>query len=159
VSYLTFEAVLLPLKEEAAEMDGVPLVVVEAPDAPLEAAAPLNAPRRVKSPVHEATVTEVPRVGGNVTPGSVVYVIAPTASERAAIVRAELRSAGYEVRMSTLTGAEGSPRPKLLTYVGAPESERIRRILAKHLGLIQIDYAAHGSALYPNEYNVYLGND
>lgn len=148
--YLTFEAVLLPLKEEEVA------AVTVADKADVAGKEPLAVPRRTKSPVSEHTVTEVPIISNSITPGTVVYVSALENSTNAALACSELRRAGYAVRATTRTGEAGAHRLQLLTHVGAPENERLQRILAKHLGLVQINYAPMASSLYPNEYNVFI---
>lgn len=152
--YLTFEAILLPLKPEAGGevirgvSDAVNMLraagytVMPAKDHVVEPSAP------------KADTTNF------ITPGTVVSVFSQGMfAEKTQRVVAALKEAGYEVRHVAVSTAHNYPAFQVCHRYGAPEAARILYILR---GLtnetirttrLSEDFAALG------DYRVYLGND
>jgi len=136
--YLTFEAVLLPLKEEAVDGPGV-----------------------TETETHEADVTSAVDVTNSITPGTVVNVFSQGlfAGKTRRVIGA-LKEAGYEVRHVTAAMAHNYPAFQVRYIYGAPEAARIIYILRgltnEAINTANIDeaFAVNGR----DEYSIYLGN-
>jgi hypothetical protein len=134
VSYLTFEAVLLPLKEEAA---------VEPEPTPVE-----SKPASVEGATND------------ITPGTVVSVFSQGMfAEKTQRVVAALETAGYNVRHIATPAASAYPAFEMRCVDGAPEAERVTHIL-RGLTNETVQTARLSKAFSSSdEYNVYLSND
>lgn len=131
VSYLTFEAVLLPLKEEAEA------VVVEAPV--------------------ESEPAPVEGVTNDITPGTVVKVASPKGSLRAEQVRHALRALGYDVIVDVFH-LTNCAIPVLGHLEGAPEAERIKRLLIGMFGAARTDIFDPTRGTSPYAYCIHIND-
>lgn len=125
--YLTFEAILLPLKSEAQ-----PAAVVE-PTTP------------------KADTTNF------ITPGTVVKVSSPKGSRRAEQARNALRTAGYDV-IADVFHLTNCAIPVLGYCEGAPEAERIKRLLVDLFGGARSNLHNPLTNLSPDTYHIHIND-
>jgi len=132
--YLTFEAVLLPLKEEAVDGPGV-----------------------MEAQMHEADVTSAVGATNDITPGTVVKVSSPKGSRRAEQARNALRTAGYDV-IADVFHLTNCAIPVLGYREGAPEAERIKRLLIDLFGSARSNLHNPRTDLTPDTYYVHIND-
>lgn len=132
VSYLTFEAVLLPLKEEVVAAEPTPAPVEPEP-APVEGGA------------------------NDITPGTVVKVASPKGSLRAEQVRHALRALGYDVIVDVFH-LTNCAIPVLGHFEGAPEAERIKRLLIGMFGAARTDIFDPTRGTSPYAYCIHIND-
>lgn len=130
--YLTFEAILLPLKEEA----------------PTEAEVAEVAPPSTGAD----TDTDI-----TITQGTVVKVASPVGSRRAEQARNALRTAGYDV-IADVFHLTNCAIPVLGYREGAPEAERIKRILVDLFGSARSNLRNPSTDRSPDTYYVHIND-
>lgn len=134
--YLTFEAILLPLKPEAA--------AVEAP-VPAADVAP--------------HVTDTNNTPGGIVRYSVIYVSSPAISTNAIRAEHALKMAGYNVKSSICeedTRNAYAKAPRVLALPDAPEKQKICSILCSVFGSCADEIALDQPTPYPNHYHVFI---